>query len=105
MKSNMRQQEFDTLLKWLAYPALFKNAIRKSVETGLAFRILTDQTITDELKTQFKVLIQEAIPQADLQQLMKVYERTFPQIHHQNFNNQIYKLHSDVLRITPSQRV
>ena len=61
----MRQQEFDTLLKWLAYPALFKNAIRKSVETGLAFRILTDQTITDELKTQFKVLMQEAIPQAD----------------------------------------
>lgn len=105
MKSNMRQQEFDTLLKWLAHPALFKNAIRKSVETGLAFRILTDQTITDELKTQFKVLMQEAIPQADLQQLMKVYERTFPQIQHQNFNNQIYKLHSDVLRITPSQRV
>lgn len=101
----MRQQEFDTLLKWLAHPALFKNAIRKSVETGLAFRILTDQTLTDELKNQFKVLMQEAIPQADLQQLMKVYERTFPQIQHQNFNNQIYKLHSDVLRITPSQRV
>lgn len=101
----MRQQEFDTLLKWLVHPALFKNAIRKSVETGLAFRILTDQTLTDELKNQFKVLMQEAIPQADLQQLMKVYERTFPQIQHQNFNNQIYKLHSDVLRITPSQRV
>jgi len=101
----MRQQEFETLLKWVAYPALFKNAIRKSVETGLAFKILTDSTITEDLRNEFKELMKEMIPQADLHQLMKVYKQTFPQIQHQNFNNQIYRLHSDILRIPPSQRI
>jgi hypothetical protein len=101
----MRQQEFETLLKWVTYPALFKNAIRKSVETGLAFKILTDATLTEDLRNEFKVLMQEMLPQADLKQLMKVYKQTFPHIQHQNFNNQIYRLHSDILRIPPSQRL
>jgi hypothetical protein len=101
----MRQKDFDALLKWLAYPALFKNAVRKSVETGLAFKILADETLTEDIKNDFKILMQDAVPKADLNKLMKVYERTFPKIKTTYFNNQIYRLQSDILRIPPSQRV
>lgn len=101
----MKQQDFDKVLQWLTYPALFKNAVRKAVESGFAFQVLTDHTVSDEMKQQLKTLIHEVLPQADLQKLMKVYEQTFPKIQHQNFNNQIYRLKSEILRITPSHRV
>lgn len=101
----MKQKDFDMLLHWLAYPALCKNAVRKAVETGFAFQVLTDKTITEDVKQQFTGLVHEVLPQADLNKLMKVYERTFPKIQHQNFNNQIYRMKSEILRIAPSQRV
>lgn len=99
----MTEQQKQEFLQWVTYPALFKNKLRKAVESGLIFKVLGDPTVDETIKVSLKELMPKAVKQADPIKLMKVYNRTLPSIRNP-MNATIRNLQRDFIRVAPSRR-
>jgi hypothetical protein len=99
----MTDQQKQEFLQWVTYPALFKNKLRKAVESGLLFKVLDDPTVDDTIKVSLKELMPNAVKQADPIKLMKVYNKTLSSVQ-KPFNAHIRNVQRDFIRIPPSKR-
>lgn len=99
----MTDQQKQEFLQWVTYPALFKNKIRKAVESGLIFKALGDSTVDENVKVSLKELMPKAIKQADPIKLMKVYNKILP-LAQKPVKTNIRNLQRDFIRVAPSRR-
>lgn len=99
----MTDQQKQEFLQWVTYPALFKNKLRKAVESGLIFKALSDPTVDETIKVSLKELMPKAVKQADPIKLMKVYNKTLPSVQ-KPMNATIRNLQRDFIRVAPSRR-
>jgi len=95
---------YNDLDKWLEYPAMFKNVLRKCMETGIYFHIMDDPKVAVDKKQALKELMPAIMKQTDPQKLVKVYQKQIPRLFKTHQIN-CKKMHDTFVRVAPSKRV
>ncbi len=90
------------ILMWLEYPHLFKQSLKKTVESGVAFQFLDDPQVEEEVKSQLRELLPKLMSTADFKKLMKVYKSKILAAVPSKLNMSVWQ--NQFVRIAPSKR-
>lgn len=99
----MTTSELQEVGYWVKYPSFYKNKLRKALEDGTLFAILSNRSVPEELKEQIQTILPMSIKESSAYSLMKVYKKYLPSSERAftSFTNHFYK---EFIRITPSRR-